>query len=115
MFFSTWLSRAGSDLNNAIDESVHGRRISLTAFRDSTACPHNFSYHLKGESNDCFIIHPTYLHLHENMLTGLDVSHVPVSMTDLILGSFAGRYSQTCIKRSLTKILEIISLKAGFH
>lgn len=45
------------------------------------------------------------------MLTGLDLSHVPLFLTDLILGSFAGGYSQTCIKRSLTKIPEIISLK----
>ena len=53
----------------------------------SAAWLYNFSYHPNAESNNCFIIHPKYLHLHQKILTGLDLSQVPIFMTDLVLGS----------------------------
>ena len=43
----------------------------------SAAWLYNFSYHPNAESNNCFIIHPKYLHLYQKILTGLDLSQVP--------------------------------------
>lgn len=68
----------------------------------STAWLYNFSYHPNAESNNCFIIHPKYLHLRQKILTGLDLSQVPVFMTDLVLGS-SGGYSQIHLFCSQTR------------
>lgn len=95
-------------MNKLILGVFHLRHFGMLGL--STAWLHNFSYHPKAECKNCFIIHPKYLHLHQKILTGLGLSQVPVFMTDLVLGS-SGGYSQTCLKRSLIKLLEIISLK----
>lgn len=69
----------------------------------STAWLYNFSHHPNAESNNCFIIHPKYLHVHQKILTGLDLSQVAVFMTDLVLSS-SGGYSQIHFFCSQTRL-----------
>ena len=85
----------------------HLKHLGILGLR--AAWLYNFSYHPNAESNNCFIINPKYLHLHQKILTSLDLSQVPVFMTDVVLSSSDG-YSQVHLFCSQTKLTKYIGI-----